>query len=504
MRRKTTGLTFNFEWNSLIKDVVRSLWAIVLIALIALMGIQVAEKSLYTPTYTSTAVLVVRSRYGTSGAFSNLTASVEMANIFTEVFKQNSLKKLAAENLGLDSFDGTVTTKLTESTNLLNVSVKAEDPELAFKLLTSILEVYPEVTEAVFTDSVIDVVSDPKMASAPSNSRLMVYRKQIIFLAMLFEGGLVVLFSLLRGTVKEERGFTDKVDSKLIGTVSHEKPHLSKKERFKRKKRALLINDAYSSLRFTEDYQKLCTKFEYLHKNQGKQSFVISSVAENEGKSTVAANIALGLSERGYNVVLLDLDLHKPSIYKIFDFHDTMESDLADVLSKKIGLTDFKFYRYRKSSLSIAFSKNRDKNTELLMNSQTIGSILAELKDKADFIIVDTPPISVSADVITISEVADSTVLVVRTDCVPVEDINEAILNLSESGGNLEGCILNNVYKPFTLFGQMGADETGYYGRGNYYGYSKAGKALSENNEQKTDNGFSENSLDSLNRSEQG
>lgn len=502
MKNKKLSMTINFEWNSLVKDIVRSLWAIILAAFIALMGIQVYEKSVYTPTYTSTAVLVVRSRVGTTGTFSSLTASVEMANIFKDVFKQNSLKKLAAENLGMDSFEGEITTSLTESTNLLNVSVKAEDPELAFKLLTSILEVYPELTEAVFTDSVIDIVSEPKMATTPSNSRLMVYRKHIVLLAMLFEGGLIVLFSLFRGTVKEERGFTDKVDSKLIGIVSHERPHLSKKELLKKKKRALLINDAYSSLRFTEDYQKLCTKFENIQKNGETKSFVISSVAENEGKSTVATNIALGLSERGYHVVLLDLDVHKPSIYKIFDFADEIETDFSDVLSRKVEISDFKFYRYRKSTLTIAFNKHSHENSELLINNQVIKNTLQALKEKADFVIIDTPPITVSADAVTVAEVADATVLVVRTDCVPVEDINEAILNIAEAGGNLEGCILNNVYKPFTLFGQMGADERGYHGQSNYYGYLKTAKLQISESDKKKDGGFSADSFESLNRND--
>lgn len=504
MKNRKMTMTFNFEWNSLIRDVVKSLWAIILIGVIALMGIQIVEKSIYTPTYTSTAVLVVRSRYGTSGTFSSLTASTEMANIFTEVFKQNSLKTLAAENLGMDSFDGTITTSLTDSTNLLNLSVKSKDPETAFKLLTSILEVYPEVTQAVFTDSVIDVVSEPKMPTTPSNSRLMIYRNEIIFLAMLAEGGLIVLFSLFRDTVKEEKGFSEKVDSKLIGIVSHEAPHLSKKERFERKKRALLINDAYSSLRFTEDYQKLCTKFEYLYKNNSKKSFVISSVAENEGKSTVATNLALALSDRGYNVLLLDLDVRKPSIYKILDFRDSMESDFTDVLSEKINIADFKFFRYRKSNLTIAFSKKSHEESDLLVNSKIIERTLKELREKADFIIIDTPPISVSADAVTISEAADATVLVVRTDVVPVEDINEAILNISESGGKLEGCILNNVYKPFTLFGQMGTDERGYYGHNNYYSYSKTVKPVSDDSSENKDGSFSADSLESLNRNEQG
>lgn len=504
MKNRKKSMAINFEWNSLIRDIFKSFWAIILAAFIAIMGIQVIEKSIYTPTYTSSAVLVVRSRYGTSGSFSSLTASAEMANIFTEVFKQNSLKVLAAEHLGVETFDGTIETSITDSTNLLNLSVKAKDPETAFKLLTAILEVYPEVTDAVFTDSIIDVVSEPKMPTTPSNSRLMIYRNEIIFLVMVAEAGLIVLFSLFRGTVKEEKGFSDKVDSKLMGIVSHEAPHLSKKERFKHKKRALLINDAYSSMRFTEDYQKLCTKFEYAHKKNAKKSFVISSVAENEGKSTVATNIALALADRGYSVVLLDLDVRKPSIYKILDFHNSLESDFSDVLSEKIDISDFKFFRYKKSNLTIAFNKRSHEGSDVLISKKVVENTLRELEKKADFIIIDTPPIAVSADSVIISEIADATVLVVRTDTVPVEDINEAILNISESGGKLEGCVLNNVYKPFTLFGQMGADERGYYGHNNYYAYSKTGKSVQADSSKGEDDRFSADSIESLNRNEQG
>ena len=210
MKKNRSWLSFTFEWNSLIKDLFRCSWAIVLAAIIAWMGIHVYEKSVYTPSYVSSAVLVVRSKVGISGAYSNLTASAEMANIFTNVFKQNTMKKLAAENLGLDSFDGTITTSVSGDTNMLNISVKADEPELAFKLLTSILEVYPKVSDNVFTDAVINVISEPKMPSSPAKSAVKTYRKHIILIAALLEAAMVVLLSLLRETVKEEKGFETK------------------------------------------------------------------------------------------------------------------------------------------------------------------------------------------------------------------------------------------------------------------------------------------------------
>ena len=469
MKNRSSNFSITFEWNSLIKDLILNSWAIILAAIIAWMGINVFEKSVYTPTYTSSAVLVVRSKAGTSGMYSSLAASSEMATIFTEVFKQPSLKKLAAENLGYDSFNGTISAEVNGSTNIMNIYVKSDDPETAFKLLSSVLKVYPRVSEFVFTDAVIDVLSAPKMPMSPSNSVLTRYRNHIVLLAMLFVAGLIVLFSLLRETVKEEKGFSDKIDGDLIGTISHERPHLSMKEILHRKKRSMLINDAYSSLKFTEDFQRVATKLEYAKRNRDERVFEIMSVAENEGKSTIAANLAIALSNRGYRVVLLDLDVRKPSIHKIFDFDKEIETDFSDVLSQKVAFSKFNFFRYRKSNLLIAFNKKAVLESSDLFNSEVLGECIAVLREKADFVIIDTPPSSVSADAITVSGLVDGTLLTVRTDVVPVQDINDAILSISDAGGKLAGCILNDVYKPFTLFGQMGSDETGYYGYSTYY-----------------------------------
>ncbi len=477
MKKNNSLFTITFEWNSLIKDLIRNSWAIVLAALIALLGVSAFEKSIYTPTYTSNAVLVIRSKSGTSGAYSNLSASSEMATIFTKVFQQASVKKLAAENLGLEKFDGSVHAEVNGKTNLMNISVKTADPELSFRLLTSVLEVYPNVSDAVFTGAVIDVLAEPTMPSAPSNSPVTTYKNQIVLIAMLLEACLIIAFSLMRETVKEENGFSDKIDSKLIGTVSHERVHLSFKEKFEGKKRAMLINDAYSSLKFTEDYQKLATKLEYMKKNRGISTVAITSVAENEGKSTVSANLALALSGRGFRVALLDFDFKKPSMYKIFDFHNEIENEFADVLSNKVALKDFSFFRPKKSKLIIAFNKKSRADSSEILNSEVIESCISSLRRKTDFIIIDTPPMSASSDAVALSNYVDTTMLIVRTDCVPVRDINDAILTISDNGGNLEGCILNDVYKPFTLFGQMGTDETGYYGYSVYgKGYSKYGK----------------------------
>ncbi len=463
MENKTSRLLSSFEWHSILRNLLRNFWVIIMSAVIAVFGVYIVEHSIYTPEYKSSATLVVRAKASTSGAYTNLSASMEMASIFTEVFTQATVKKMAAENIGLDSFKGTISAAVNGETNLLVLTVTANSPELAYKLLDSILEVYPSVSEAVFSNAAIDVLVQPEMPEKPSSTITSSLRNKVTICAVLLQIFLIVLISFLRDTVKNPTGFEEKIDSKLIGTISHEKIHLSLSEFLAKKKRALLINDVYASLKFTEDYQKIATKFEYLNKSAGSRVFTITSVAENEGKSTVAANVSLALASRGYNVILVDLDAHKPSLYKIFNYRENLKTELNDILAGSASPRELKLLKYKKSSLRLALNKTPRKDSSEWLGLEMTERCINAMKKKADFVIIDTPPLSVSADASGVIKLSDKSVLIVRTDRVKVSDINDTISTISDISGNLAGCILNNVYKPFSFFGQMGSDERGYY-----------------------------------------
>lgn len=456
----------SFDLPSLLRDFKRNIWAIMLAALIAIMGTYVASHSIYTPTYTSSATLVIRAKVGTSGAYTNLSVAAEMASIFTEVFKQPSTGKLAAEYLGETSFDGSISASVLSETNLMKVSVTADDPERAYRLLCAVLEIYPDLSAAVFSNAVLDVLVSPQMPTAPSNSigrtRVLTY----ILLACCLECGAIGMISLLRNTVKNERVFRNYIDAKLLGTISHEKTHLSFNEKLLHKKRALLISDGYSSLKFSEDYQKIATKLEHIKKMSQDKTFSITSVSENEGKSTSAANIAIALAERGYRVALMDLDIRKPSVFKIFECRQTTSPEIVGLFRKAPEITpDFlETFRYKSSNLFLFMNVKGRKTKYEWINSRQVVEWIQAIANEMDFVILDTAPLAVSADAVSLSNISDQTILVVRTDRVAIEDVNDAAMTINTSGGVLAGCILNDVYKSFTFFNQIGTDVDGYHG----------------------------------------
>lgn len=462
-------ITPSFDLHSLLRDFKRNIWAIVLAALIALMGTYIVSHSVYTPTYTSSATLVVRAKVGTSGAYTNLSVSAEMAKIFTEVFKQPSVGKLAAEYLGEETFGGRISASVLGETNLLKLSVTADNPERAYRLLCAVLEIYPDISSAVFSNAAIDIMLSPEIPTAPSNfisnSRVLTF----MLLAACLECGLIAIISFLRNTVKNEKIFTKYVDAKLLGTITHEMPHLSVEEKLLHKKRALLISDGYSSLKFSEDYQKIATKMEHIRKMSRDKIFAITSVSENEGKSTAAANIAIALSDRGYRVALLDLDIKRPSIFKIFECRSIPYPECVNLFAKTPDLTDefFETVRYKDSSLFLFMNKKSHMVNSEWINSKLVCDWIQAIAGEMDFVILDTAPLVVSADAVSLADISDQTILVVRTDRAAIEDVNDAAMTINSSGGIFAGCILNDVYKSFTFFNQIGADVGGYY----MYGY---------------------------------
>ena len=273
MSNKKAPFNITIEFHSLIRDLVKNLWCVVLAALIGLMGTYCADTLVYSPEYTSSCTLVVTTKLGNNSSYSNVSIAAEMAKIFAEVFVQPSLKGRAAENAGYGSFGGKVSASVSEGTNIIQLSVTTADPERSLRLLNSLLVVHPEITEMVVADAFVSVLKTPSMPKRPSNSLSSHNKSIIIFSCIMLCLFAILLMSILRDTVKDEKSFNDKIESKLLGTVIHERKTMSLIDRIRGKKMGLLIHGTTMvSLRFSESFHKLSTKLEYLNRKNGSNN----------------------------------------------------------------------------------------------------------------------------------------------------------------------------------------------------------------------------------------
>lgn len=501
--------------RGLCMDLLRNVWMI-LIAGISLWFLATGWHNLtYEPQYTSSATLVVTLK-GESNTYSSLSLATQMADVFSQVFQSDVLRERIVEDTGED-IHGTISCTPVTETNLMVLSATCSDPRQAYLYINSALRHYEDVAGDVFSNSALQIVQDPEVPSAPSNtSWALSHRYLLAGLAMIAMAGVICLFYLLRFTVKTPACGARQLDGKIRGTIPYEakggtleifggigdrvpgnvlpgpgsrrkdtgRNRRGKKSAEKKngrengqEKRSLLLDSPLVTMGFAEAARQAEAHVEYHLRKKKEQVLLVTSVMENEGKSTVAANLALALAEKHRKVLLIDGDLLKPAMHKLFEDKKGDAVSLSDALE---GKTEGKaMIRYNeKQKFWQLFQYRGVENPASILDGEKLKSWMDAWKRELDYIIVDCSPVSVSSDAEIWMNVVDSVLLVVREDRADVRMINDAVDAVWQSGKDFAGFILNAFHKEWF----QGISEGGYssYRYGNYaYGNSRKSDAQS-------------------------
>lgn len=458
------GLISQVDILSIVKDVVRQWWVILLLALSASMLTNVWVDYTYKPEYTVTSTFVVTAKGMNSNIYQNLSSTKELAERFSQVLNSSILKKKVAEELGLKEFDAKTSAEVLPETNLMELEVKAGTAMEAYHVIKSIMENYSTVSDYVVENVVLEVIQPPLIPSGPSNRPDMngvmknTFMISTVILILCFAA-----FSHIKDTVKNEKEVSEKVDAKLLGTIYHERKVKSLSGVKKAKSLSMLIDNPMLSFRFVESNKMTATKVRSYMERKGIQTLLLTSVMENEGKSTVAANLALSLAHENKKVLLIDCDFRKPAQYKIFDMPAEEASNLPDMLRNNQKEIQSLIKKRKESGLYTVFNSASASSMEELMEKGVLKKMLEFFKDRMEYIIIDSSPLALVADTEELAQMVDASVLVIKQDTVLTKDINDAVDVLNNTRGKVLGCIFNDV-----MTGVSGS--TGHYGYGGHYG----------------------------------
>lgn len=273
------------ELHSLLKDITKNFWVVILCSLIGALSYYLINHASYKPMYTSTATLSVLNSGSVTASYATYTISTEKANVLVNVFTEPTIKEAAAEYLEIDSFDGTVSARVLDQTNFIELQVTSNHPEKSYRLLNAIIKSHHKVSDKIFRNAGVTVISMPTVPISPSNYISNKDLSLVVAACATLSLALIIALSLMRNTVKKESDFNDKVESKLIATITHEDKRMTLRDMRQKKKKGLLIHsNAFISLRFTENFHKIAAKLEHKKNQTNEKVFAITSVAENEGK----------------------------------------------------------------------------------------------------------------------------------------------------------------------------------------------------------------------------
>jgi capsular exopolysaccharide synthesis family protein len=218
-----------------------------------------------------------------------------------------------------------------------------------------------------------------------------------------------------------------------------------------------LVTLAFPRSAVAEAYRDLRTSLSFSRLDGPLKSLVVTSAGPAEGKSTTVANLAVAMAQAGSSVIVIDADLRRASLDKCFG------------LSNQFGLTNALFDSgnlslYVRSTalerLRVLTSGPLPPNPSELLGSQRMRSLVAELGEKFDHVLIDTPPVGSVSDALVLSPMVDGVVLVVHAGGLPREVVQRVKAKLDQAQARLLGVVLNKV--------DIEREQPYYY----YYSYS--------------------------------
>jgi capsular exopolysaccharide synthesis family protein len=208
-----------------------------------------------------------------------------------------------------------------------------------------------------------------------------------------------------------------------------------------------------------ESYRALRNSLDFINFEHDIKTVLVSSPAPSEGKSTVAANLAAALAQTGKKVVLVSSDFRRPTTEEFFDVQNTI--GLSDVLMGKNSLKSA-LQRPGDDQLLVLTSGKMPPNPSELLGSQRMQEVVDSLKEWADWIIIDTPPLLAVADTASLVRWADGVLLVSRAGSATRDAARRAHQLLEKVGARVLGVIVWGFAEESPRSGYY----TGYY---NYY-----------------------------------
>ena len=287
----------NIDVYSILRDILRNWWVIVLAGCIGVMATYTVIRESYRPMYTSSAVYVINPKESSGYKRTDKLLAQNAVQAFQGLLTQDIMKTRILEDLGSATWDATVTASILEETNIMTLSVTSPKPVESFMIIEYVMENYSDLSQYLNEDAVFEELKAPEVATFPDNT-LTPRNNSIIagVIAAFLMLCLIALFSVMRKTIKTEHAFTDKLDTTLYGIINFENKNRTLKSKIKHNVKSILISSPVVSFRFVEAIHNIRVKMEYEHeRHQRRNVFMVTSACENEGKSTVAINLALSL-----------------------------------------------------------------------------------------------------------------------------------------------------------------------------------------------------------------
>lgn len=419
----------------------------------------------YVPHYQSQVTFTVNTQ-DSALVLGGSSGAKQIKESLPYILKSQYMKNLVMEDLEMASFPATIELESKELANFFVLKITSEDPNVSYDILNSMIEKCPRASVYVLGKISLEILDETGIASNPINylnKRMSLVKGAV--LGVLLCAALTVIYILTNRTIQKEEDLKNYLSVSCLASL----PQITFKKRRKEIDTHVHIHNEKVGGSFLEMVRTMRTRVQRAMDQLGAKTILVTSSVPEEGKSTVAANLALALAEKGSKVILVDLDLRNPSTSEVLGLEPKTQEGVVDILKGNAAWNQL-ISVMKKWNLHVLFGGRPESNTMNLVNSEKLAKMISQLRKRFDYVVLDTPPAAMLSDASAVAKYADCAVYVVKQDYARVERISEGMEALNLAGVPIIGVVLNGME---SVIGRYGGYYSYRYGNYGVYGAHK-------------------------------
>ena len=437
--------------------ILKRCWLPILCAIIGFSAMY--YRSVQSPdTYTASGTMFVTNsnpnlvNYGYTST-SDISSAVQLVNIYSEVVKSETVMQRVLEyaietedkngtekdvllsqkypGITTDYIRNVISMRSVNETPMVRVSCTTTFPNLSADICNSVLQVAPGAIKDVVSAGEAkaqDFAVVPSYANARSDMK-----KGIIgaLTGAVAACALLVLLFLMNRRVEKPGELTDNYTPPILSYI--------RRARGSEKDAGVYLLNEKSEMDLVEGYAKLRMNLLYAMSEKMHRTVLVTSAISGEGKSTIAANLAVSLAMSGKRILLVDADMRRACQSDLF-YYDPNSPGLSDILT---GNTTAKQAILSSvwENLDILPAGSMPANPCELLESPNMEKLIQELEEQYDMILIDVPPINIVSDPLALSSQVAGALFVVRQDFSDHREIRRALISAEMTGLGVLGFV---------------------------------------------------------------
>lgn len=420
-------------------QILKKTWLVIIIALTFGIGAFYVSVVHIPDLYEAEATIFIGKEAGAIAeiSFMDLRIGAQLIEDYKELIKTKTVRQEVLEKTGiqmdpLDLLDR-VTVKTVQDSRFMIISVVDRNPNTAAYLSNTIAEVLIIKAEDVIGAKNIQIVDVATAGDKPISPNVLKNTALAVFTGLVFGLMAVILKILFETRINNQTDIEELLEVNFLGKLLPVKSYNHDHE-------LLVLEDSKSY--DAELYKLVRTNLDFISSDMQYKKILFTSSQSSEGKTTTIANLATSFAMVGKKVLLIDCDLRKPRLHKVFNVSNSV--GLTNYL-----VTDTKVMEVAKQTsvkgLYLMTSGPKPPNPNTLLMSNKLKPLIDQASESFDIVLIDAPPMMPVADSLTLMRVVDGVVLVIAAKEAKKTEVISSVKSIDNLKKPLLGVVLTKV-----------------------------------------------------------